>query len=113
MFPFWELTQRTSTSMMFPNREQKPNMILLGRNRLEPVLGVQDQTDIWVRNWISALDHAHWKASADVLRQFPRAMSVASDTFLFPVAETEQGIIVLMRFPQEIALVVDLKAGTK
>jgi len=87
-------------------------MKLLGRNRLEMLYGLDDQTDEWVRNWMSELSHANWKVAKDVLRQFPKAKAVANDVFQFPVNEQPQSIEVAMMFPQAIALVVNLKHTT-
>lgn len=98
---------------MFPNHEQDLIMLLLGKNRLVPLMGLDDQTDIWVRGWVYELDNAHWKTSSEILRKFTRAVNVSNDTFLFPVGETGQGIVVVMQFPKEIALVVGLRANSK
>lgn len=87
-------------------------MKLLGRNRLRALYGLNDQTDAWMRGWVSELSHANWKVAKDVLRQFPRALNVANDVFQFPVGQQAQFIEVAMRFPQAIALVVDLKRTT-
>lgn len=85
-------------------------MKLLGRNRLRELYGLDEQTDEWVRNWESELQHASWKTPRDVLHQFPKARNVANNTFLFPVGIHAQCIEVAMVFPQAIALVVDLKS---
>lgn len=87
-------------------------MKLLGRNRLEMLYGLDDQTDEWVRNWVSELSNANWKVAKDVLRQFPRAKNIANDVFQFPVSEQQRSIEVAMMFPQAIALVVNLKHTT-
>ncbi len=87
-------------------------MKLLGRNRLEMLYGLDDQTDEWVRNWISELSNANWKVAKDVLRQFPRAKNIANDIFQFPVSEQQRSIEVAMMFPLAIALVVNLKHTT-
>lgn len=85
-------------------------MKLLGRNRLRVLYGKDDQTDAWVRGWVSELSQANWKMAKDVLRQFPKAHSVANDVFLFPVALQPQCIQVAIIFPQAVALVTDLKS---
>lgn len=84
-------------------------MKLLGRNRLGVLYGLDDQTDAWIRNWVSELTHANWKVARDVYRQFPKARSVENDVFQFPVAEHPQCIEVAIMFPQAVALVVNLK----
>jgi mRNA-degrading endonuclease HigB of HigAB toxin-antitoxin module len=85
-------------------------MKLLGRNRLKVLYGMDDQTDAWVRGWVSELSHANWKMAKDVLRQFPKASSVANDVFLFPVGLQPQCIQVAIIFPQAVALVTNLKS---
>lgn len=85
-------------------------MKLLGRNRLRVLYGKDDQTDAWVRGWVSELSQANWKMAKDVLRQFPRAQGGANDVFLFPVALQPQSIQVAIIFPQAVALVTDLKS---
>jgi mRNA-degrading endonuclease HigB of HigAB toxin-antitoxin module len=85
-------------------------MKLLGRNRLRALYGLDDQTDTWMRSWVTELSHANWKVAKDVLRQYPRARNVAGDVFQFPVGLHPQCIEVAMVFPQAIALVLDLKS---
>jgi len=87
-------------------------MKLLGRNRLGVLYGLDDQTDAWMRNWVSELTRANWNVARDVCRQFPKAKNVANDIFHFPVAEQPQCIEVAMMFPQSVALVVNLKRTT-
>lgn len=84
-------------------------MKLLGRNRLQTLYGLDEQTDAWMRGWVSELSHANWKMAKDVLRQFPKAQKVGEDVFQFPVGQQSQFIEVSMMFPQAVALVVDLK----
>jgi len=85
-------------------------MKLLGRNRLRALYGLDDQTDTWMRSWVSELSQANWKVEKDVLRQFPKARNVASNVFQFPVGQRNQCIEVTMIFPQAVVLVVDLKS---
>lgn len=85
-------------------------MKLLGRNHLQALYGVDEQTDTWMRSWVSELSHANWKVAKDVLRQFPRARSLAKDVFQFPVGRHPQCIEVAMVFPQAVAVVVGLKS---
>lgn len=85
-------------------------MKLLGRNRLRALYGLDDQTDTWMRSWVSELSNANWKVGKDVLSQFPRARNIVGDVFQFPVGQHQQYIEVAMIFPQAIALVMDLKS---
>ena len=84
-------------------------MKILGRNRLQVLYGLDDQTDAWMRGWVSELSQANWKMAKDVLRQFPKAHSVTDDVFLFPVALQPHCIQVAIIFPQAVALITNLK----
>jgi mRNA-degrading endonuclease HigB of HigAB toxin-antitoxin module len=84
-------------------------MKLLGRNRLQALYGLDDQTDKWLRSWVSEISHATWKHPKDVLLQFPQAKSVANGTFYFRVGRHSQYVEVSMMFPLAVAIVTDLK----
>ena len=109
-FPIWELDLRGRAGVLCSQITNKKTMKLLGRNRLRALYGLDEQTDAWVRNWVSELSHANWKVAKDVLRQYPRARNVANDVFQFPVGQHLQYIEVAMVFSQAVALVVDLKS---
>lgn len=94
---------------MFPYREFCITMKLIGRNRLRALYGLDDDTDAWMRNWVSEVSHANWKIARDVVRQFPKAKNVDRDIFEFPVGSQPQCIEVAMVFPQAVVLVVGLK----
>ena len=74
--------------------------------------GLDNQTDVWMRNWVSEVSHANWKVARDVQQQFPKARNVANDVFQFPVAAQPRCIEVAMMFPQAVALVLNLKSTT-
>lgn len=84
-------------------------MKLHGRNRLQALYGLDDQTDKWLRGWISELTYANWKQTKDVLRQFPHAKSVADNVFQFRVGLQGVWIEVAMSFPSAVAVVTELK----
>jgi mRNA-degrading endonuclease HigB of HigAB toxin-antitoxin module len=84
-------------------------MKLLGRNRLQPLYGLDEQTDKWLCSWISEISHANWKQAKDVLRQFPQARSVTEGIFHFRVGLRAQSIEVSMTFSPALAVVTDLK----
>lgn len=84
-------------------------MKILGRNRLDVLCGLDQQTNSWVRNWVSELSQAHWKAAKDVFLQFPKARNITANVFLFPVEQTPHCIEVSITFPQAIALVVGMR----
>jgi mRNA interferase HigB len=84
-------------------------MKLLGRNRLQALYGLDDQTDIWLRSWVSEISDANWKHPKDVLRQFPQAKCITNGIFLFRPGLRTQYIEVSMMFPLAMAIVTDLK----
>jgi mRNA interferase HigB len=84
-------------------------MKLFGRNKLQTLYGLDDQTDKWVRGWVSEVLHANWKHPLDVVRQFPQASNVAENIFRFRVGNQAKVIEVSMAFPQAVAIVIDLK----
>ena len=84
-------------------------MKLLGRNRLQALYGLDDQTDKWLVGWISELSRANWRQAKDVLRQFPQARCVADTIFQFRVGPLAQCIEVSMMYPLAVAIVTDLK----
>lgn len=87
-------------------------MKVLGRNRLNHLFGINDQTDIWVRNWLSELSYANWKVHKDVTNQYPRVKYIPSNIFLFPIADQSRYIEVAMTFHQSVALIVSLRDTT-
>lgn len=84
-------------------------MKLLGRNRLHPLYGLSDQTDTWLRSWVSEISQANWKHAKDVLRQFPQVRTVADHLFQFRVGPETHWIEVSMMFPLAVAVITDLK----
>lgn len=84
-------------------------MKLLGRNRLQPLYGLDEQTDKWLCSWISEISRANWKHSKDVLRQFPQVRAVKEGIFHFRVAPQAQSIEVSMTFSPALAIVINLK----
>lgn len=84
-------------------------MKLLGRNKLQPLYGLDGRMDQWLVNWTSEISHANWKHATDVLRQFPHAECAADDRFLFRAGQHDHRIEVLMMFPLALAVVTDLK----
>lgn len=84
-------------------------MKLHGRNQLEALFGIDEQTDKWLRSWLSEMRHANWKQTKDVLLQFPQAKGVEHNVFLFRVGLQEVWIEVLLCFSSAIAIVTDLK----
>ena len=84
-------------------------MKLHGRNRLQVLYGLDEQTDKWLRSWILEMTHANWKQAKDVLRQFPQAKNVTDNVFQFRVGLQSEWIEVSMMFPLAVAIVTDLK----
>ena len=94
---------------MFPLCEHLRNMKLLGRDKLQALLGLDEQTDKWIRGWMSEVMTANWKHPIDVLHQFPHATSDPSGIFQFRVGGQPKVIEVSMTFPRAMAIVIDLK----
>ena len=84
-------------------------MKLHGRNRLQELFGLDDQTDKWLRAWISEMTTANWKQVQDVLRQFPQAKWVTDNVVHFRVEPEGTWIEVAMSFSPPVAVVCDLK----
>jgi len=84
-------------------------MKLLGRNRLQALYGLDEQTDKWLCSWVSEISHANWKHPKDVLLQFPQAKSVANGIFHFRAANCAKYIEISVAFPLAVAIVTDLK----
>jgi hypothetical protein len=84
-------------------------MKLLGRDKLQSLLGLDEQTDKWIRGWMSEVVNANWKDPLDVLHQFPHAKRASSGIFHFRVASQPKLIEVSMTFPKATAIVIDLK----
>lgn len=84
-------------------------MRLLGRERLNKLRGTGDQVEKWLRSWVAEVRAAHWKKPADVRHQFPRAQQEGDSSFTFPVADCDCEICLLIAFPQEVAVITDLR----
>jgi mRNA-degrading endonuclease HigB of HigAB toxin-antitoxin module len=84
-------------------------MKLHGRNRLETLYGLDEDTDKWLSIWKSELSRAAWKHGKDVFRQYPRAVQVADSVFQFRVGLQAHLIEVSMAFALDIAVITDLK----
>jgi mRNA interferase HigB len=82
-------------------------MRLIGKDKLQ--VAIDRDTQIWLRSWVAELMSAHWKDSADVLKQFPRATLSSPDTFIFRVGAAVWIIELAVHFPQGIALVVSME----
>jgi mRNA-degrading endonuclease HigB of HigAB toxin-antitoxin module len=84
-------------------------MRLLGRERLERLKGSSDSAEKWLRSWVAEVLAAHWKQAADVHDQFPKAQQEGDSSFIFPVGGCECEICLLVAFPQEVAVITDLR----
>lgn len=84
-------------------------MRLLGKEKLQALLGDSGQTCTWVRAWSAELASAHWKDPCDVVDQFPNSREIGSGEFVFPIIESTKEVYVKIAFPQGIAIVVDIR----
>ncbi|HBO9693886.1 TPA: type II toxin-antitoxin system HigB family toxin [Pseudomonas aeruginosa] len=83
-------------------------MHLLGRDKLEPLKGLDGGLDKWVVSWVSEMTQASWKGSTDLLAQFPKAQEIAPGVFRFYVVTGNYAVEVRVAFPQGIALITAL-----
>lgn len=82
---------------------------MIGRAKLA-ALGEQDREIArWIANWVAELRDAHWKRPADIAGHFPKARLQSDGTFLFPIADREFEIHVMIAFPRGIALILSIK----
>lgn len=84
-------------------------MRLIGRERLTALRALGGDVEKWMRSWLAEMTTANWKHEYDLREQFPLCSTIAANTFLFPVGGCNQAILVLVAFPQGIALITDLK----
>lgn len=84
-------------------------MRLLGRKLLQPLRGLNTETDRWLNNWVSEMAHAIWKASPDVVQQYPSAISKENGIFYFRVAMQNVRVEVAFCFQQGIAMINGLR----
>lgn len=64
-------------------------MQLIGKHHLATVLGIDEDTDLWVSAWVTEVSHATWKEPSAIMEAFPRAIPVEQAVFLFPVCGKE------------------------
>lgn len=84
-------------------------MKLLGRKLLQPLRGLNIETDRWLNSWVSEMAHATWKAHPDVAQQYPSAISEEKGIFYFRVAMQGVRVEVVFCFPQGIAMINGLR----
>ncbi|VCS85332.1 Uncharacterized protein conserved in bacteria [Burkholderia pseudomallei] len=76
---------------------------------MQELSGLDDQTDKWLRAWISEVANANWKQAKDVLRQFPQAKCITDNVIQFRVEPQAAWIEVALSFSLAVAIVCDLK----
>jgi mRNA-degrading endonuclease HigB of HigAB toxin-antitoxin module len=85
-------------------------MRLLGRNRLQPLLDTGSLVRKWTLSWVAEVRDAQWTCAAHVVNQFPN-LSQENNIFVFPVTSCTTSVVVLLEFPQQIALITALRAA--
>ena len=85
-------------------------MHLLGRSKLQPLLGLNPRIDRWLINWVAEIRHATWTSPRDLFRQYPSAIHAADTRFLFRVPDASRGIETIVDFRPGITLIVSLKS---
>lgn len=83
---------------------------LIGREKLRHLKGTSEQNKKWLVSWVSEVMGAHWKLPSDVIQQFPKAKHEGEGRFMFPVADCNWTIHLLITFPQGVALVTNINA---
>lgn len=84
-------------------------MKLLGRKLLQPLRGLDAETDRWLDSWTSELSRATWKALSDVRQQFPNTFIDKEGIYRFRVATRQEQIEVDFSFPLGIAIINGLR----
>jgi mRNA-degrading endonuclease HigB of HigAB toxin-antitoxin module len=79
---------------------------LIGREKLMPLRGQNQETARWVAHWSAELRDAHWKRPTDIAHQFPKAKQLGNSNFLFPIPKQKIAIHLLIAFPQGVALII-------
>lgn len=82
-------------------------MHLLGRNKLTALIGKTTETDRWVNSWANEIIRGNWHTLNDLLRDFPNA-GERNGMIVFPVLGTGRSIMVMLRFPDQVALIASL-----
>jgi hypothetical protein len=82
---------------------------LIGREKLQALRQNGTEADKWVRAWMTEVVNAHWKCPGDVTAQFPNVVQEGR-IFVFPVLSLTWSIDMLIAFPSETALVMDLRS---
>lgn len=85
------------------------NMRLLGRKLLQPLYGVDPETDRWLSTWSSELTNANWKGSQQVFQQFPSVLYEEPENFYFRVAKKATRVKVSFCFSNGIAVIGGLR----
>jgi len=80
-------------------------MRLLGREKLPPLQGESEHIRKWICVWVSEIGHAKWKVPAELLEQYPNALSTSEDTFLFSICESNTFLELKIAFAQGIAII--------
>lgn len=86
-------------------------MRLVGRNRLAPLQTEDLVVARWTTNWMAEVASAHWVSADDISDQFPNSSQELENIFVFPVITYRWSIALLVSFPDQIALVTDLRAA--
>lgn len=84
-------------------------MRLIGRERLAALRAHGVDVEKWIRSWLAEMATATWKHEFELRDQFPHCTTVAENTFLFHISGCNLAILVLVAFPQGIALITGLR----
>lgn len=84
-------------------------MKLLGRNLLDPIRNLDDETDRWIKSWMSEIVTSTWRMPADVTKHYPTAHVEDECHVQFKVANQMTRVQVAFSFAHGIAIIDGLK----
>lgn len=84
-------------------------MKLLGRKLLQPLYGVNSETDRWLNVWSSELTNANWKNHLQILQQFPSVLYEEPEYYYFRVAKIATKLKVSFCLSHGIAVICGLR----
>ncbi len=81
-------------------------MRLIGKDRLVVIQNINGDIDVWISAWVAEINHATWKADAELIDAFPRVKAVDGSSYMFPVLGNEEiSIKVSFSFSRGIAVI--------
>lgn len=88
-------------------------MLLIGKERLGSLLGDDRNIDLWISAWVTEMNTAIWKSTAELKNAYPRAKSCSDTVFIFPICESGYSVKTLFSFEKGIALIQEVVSNEK